>query len=195
MTDESEKPKKGFAGLSSMVSVVEVPEHKEPSQQTAKVKEEPVETQKRGSPLTFQVRAPEPEQPFWTKPWIKWALGIFVLILIFNAFDSSKSTSPKYSSSGYEEAPPVGNGLVLNSNQIRYCLSEKIRLDAWESVLNRYSSYAIDSFNGSVNDFNLRCSDYRYKQSAMNSASNQVDARRAEIYNEGIRKAAIYSGN
>jgi len=202
MTEESEKPKKGFAGLNSMVSVVDVPEpQKKESAPTA----EETTTARRGSPLEFHLPAPTPEPPFWSKPWFKWTAGIIILLIVIAAFSDKNEVSPSHVSSGnsgstptyassYEEMPPIGTGLTLTSDQIRYCLSEKIRIEGWETNVNTYSDVSVNTFNNAVENFNMRCASYRYKKYAMESVSSQVEARRAELYAEGLRKAALYSG-
>jgi len=61
MTEESDKPKKGFAGLNSMVSVVDVPE---PRVQESAPSREDSTTARRGAPLEFHLPAPTPEPSF-----------------------------------------------------------------------------------------------------------------------------------
>jgi len=231
MTEESDKPKKGFAGLSSMVSVVDVPEPQKKSPETS---EEDNSLPKRGSPFEINMPPMAPALPFWNKSWFKWTLGIFILIIILSVFSRKNDTPLSYTPSGssgfaaynpptlevlppsgnaqnpaleelppignaltppLEELPPIGSGLTLTNNQIRYCLSEKIRIEAWETVLNTHSDLSVNSFNDSVDNFNMRCSNYRYKKYEMDLVSSQVEARRLELRAEGFRNAALYSGN
>ena len=160
MSDEIEKPKKGFAGLNSMVSTVDVPEPIKITDPTSTINESGVA---RGSSLKFNVPLPKEEIPFWKKTWFKWLFGFVVLIIIVNLLNEKKYTpaisnyrsntnvqpTPSYSSkpiqespivtsSNFEEQPPIGSGMALNSNQIRYCLSEKIRLESWQTKVNSY---------------------------------------------------------
>ena len=202
MTKESDKPKKGFNGLNSMVSVVDVPE----SQIKVSVPStEESTTARRGAPLEFHLSPIAPETPFWKKTWFKWTSGFIILVIIVSTFSDKKEVSANHSVSGnsgatstykssYEEMPPIGDGLTLTSDQIRYCLSEKIRIEGWETNVNTYSDVSVNTFNNAVENFNMRCSRYRYKKYAMESVSSQVEARRAELYAEGLRKAALYSG-
>lgn len=202
MSEELEKPKRGFAGLNSMVSVVDVPE---PPEEIPAPSADETTTQKRGSPLGFSMPAVVPEEPFWNKAWVKWTFWIFILIVIIAAFGNKKETAPTITSSSnsgytptytptYEELPPIGSGLTLTNDQIRYCLSEKIRIEAWETAVNTYSDTSVDTFNNAIENFNMRCSSYRYKKYAMETVSSQVEARRSELHAEGLRKAALYSG-
>jgi hypothetical protein len=217
MTEEPDKPKKGFAGLSSMVSVVDVPE---PQKKSPKTSEEDNSLPKRGSPFEINMPPMAPALPFWSKSWFKWTLGIFILIIILSVLSRKNDTPLSYTPSGssgfaaynpptleelppignaltppLEELPPIGSGLTLTNNQIRYCLSEKIRIEAWETVLNTHSDLSVNSFNDSVDNFNMRCSNYRYKKYEMDLVSSQVEARRLELRADGFRNAALYSGN
>lgn len=202
MTDESDKPKKGFAGLNSMVSVVDVPEPK--IKESANSEKEKTTTQW-GAPFEFNLPNPTPEPPFWKKPWFMWTGGIIILLIVVTAFsDKKKEVSPSYNStnnnsttpaytSNYEEMPPIGNDITLTNNQIRFCLSEKIRIEAWETNVNTYSDISVNTFNKNVENFNIRCSSYRYKKYVMETVRREVEARRAELYAEGLSKAALYS--
>src|SRR3546814_1009207 len=62
--------------------------------------------------------------------------------------------------------PPVGQNLVLSSEQIRYCLAEDIRMDGAKSAINNYSDYDVDRFNAMVADYNSRCGSFRYRSGA-----------------------------
>jgi hypothetical protein len=202
MTTESDKPQKGFAGLNSMVSVVEVPE---PEKKAVEPKKEEATTSVRGAPLDFSIQPTAPEVPIWKKLWAKWTFGVFVLVVILAAFNNQKDSQPSYSSSGnssstttlmppMEEMPPVGTGMTLTKDQIRYCLSEKIRLEAWETAVNNYSDLSVNSFNNSVDSYNSRCASYRYKKYSLDSVTSEVEARRSELHAEGLGRAALYSG-
>lgn len=101
-------------------------------------------------------------------------------------------TYPSYSSSydTSEDKPPYGTDMVLSAGQIRYCLSQDIRLEGWRSVVNQYSETAIGAFNRAVNDFNGRCGQYRYKTSVWTSVNSSVQSQRSSLYSEGVRLAA-----
>lgn len=75
-----------------------------------------------------------------------------------------------------ETKPSVGTGQVLSRSEIRYCLSEKVRMDAMEAYVDTTKRVHIERFNALVGDYNARCSSFRYRQSDMTSASTSVDA-------------------
>lgn len=115
------------------------------------------------------------------------------------AQNGSGAPSPEYSpapltvatyASNDETVPPVGTGLTLDRSQIRYCLSERIRVEAWQRQLNKYSQAAVDAFNASVNDYNTRCSSYRYRSGDLESVRAQVESNRMALTQQGLSKAA-----
>lgn len=91
--------------------------------------------------------------------------------------------------SGDEERPPVGSGLVFNRAQIRYCLSEKARISAWQSQVDEYSETSVNAFNEAVNDYNSRCSHFRYRSGAVESVQSELDAIRYTLRLEGMARA------
>ena len=96
----------------------------------------------------------------------------------FNQFDG-RANPPA------EEVPPVGTDLVLGLAQIRYCLSEDIRIDAARAVLNNYLNSDIDRFNAMVDDYNSRCVAYRYRSGSLETARTLVERNRQTLEVEG----------
>lgn len=240
MAGDKGSGKKGFAGLDSMVSEVEVPKALAP---------EPVRKEEKAAP-------PEPSraqaQPAYTGSptsgessgkW--WLLGVGVVALFAWAVGSSEQTpsdaiapaeapaaeapAPEYAAaaeaaapeyapteeapapdyapaqnyepaytpepapadtSNNEEMPPVGSGLVFNRSQIRYCLSENIRIEARERQVDQYSETSVDAFNGAVNDYNTRCSNFRYRSGTLESVRSEVEANRYSLLRQGGASAA-----
>jgi len=79
------------------------------------------------------------------------------------------------------EKPPVGDAHVLDREQIRYCLSEKIRLDAIETIVNASRNLEVDKFNGLVADYNSRCAHFRYRRGSLESVGAEVEAQQSAI--------------
>lgn len=90
-----------------------------------------------------------------------------------------------------EEQPPVGSGLTLSAPQIRYCVSEKIRLEGWQSGVDPRTQASIDAFNNGVDDYNSRCSQFRYKRGRLESVRDEVEPRRAELLAAGKARATV----
>lgn len=148
--------------------------------------------------------------------WVWWVAGIFFIIAIAigsgekdaddfstppvtqqTVSDSySSSTSPEVLSEpqpasvevlNQEEMPPVGTGLVLSHNQIRYCLAEDMRLSTIQKSINSYSQYEVDTFNSVVQDYNSRCSNYRYRSGVLESVRSEVSLEYTSLATEALR--------
>lgn len=102
--------------------------------------------------------------------------------------DSSQSTT---SSRPYEEMPPYGTNLVLNTNQIHYCLAENIRLEASKDTANNNIESDVTSFNANVADYNKRCGEYRYLQSDLYNATSDIEPYRSVIEAEGRSRFTV----
>ena len=219
--------KKGFAGLESMVSNVEIPTPPAPLPKS--VPQAEPEKEAPAEPQIYQSKPPSPSAAGSSK-W--WAIGfvIFVIFIIANSSGTkSSSTVPSYeatpapevdsapshdltpplevapapsydpapsddspaSSSSQEEVPPIGNGLAFSRNQIRYCVSEKIRIEAWGGKVNKYSESSVDAFNLAVNDYNARCSNFRYRSGMLESVRSEVETNRDALAAEGMSKALL----
>ncbi|MCX7164791.1 MAG: hypothetical protein NTV11_00770 [Rhodocyclales bacterium] len=88
-----------------------------------------------------------------------------------------------------EEIPPVGSGLAFNDAQMRYCLSEKIRVATWQGYINNYSETSVGAFNEAVDDYNARCSHFRYRSGALERVRGQVEQNQYTLQRQGMDKA------
>lgn len=134
----------------------------------------------------------------------KWVIGIIVAIIFISWINNSgKKTSTAYQqpptyapssdtvytpSKPQEVIPPVGRNNVLSYDQIRYCLSEKVRINAVHNALNKYSSSDVNIYNNMVSDYNSRCSEFRYHRGALQSVQKDVDANRYALEQEGLSR-------
>nr|WP_239482281.1 peptidoglycan-binding protein [Pseudomonas insulae] len=96
-----------------------------------------------------------------------------------------RTEQPQVPSRPTEDKPSVGRNNVLATAQIRYCLAEKIRLDAAKSVINNYVGSDVDLFNAHVNDYNSRCGEFRYRQNTLESARRDIEPYRSQLQAEG----------
>ena len=87
-----------------------------------------------------------------------------------------------------EEMPPVGSDLVLTGNQIRYCLAEDVRLSTIKNAIDNYSQYEVKRFNGAIEDFNSRCSSYKYKRGTLESIQGEVISIHAPLVLEALER-------
>lgn len=86
------------------------------------------------------------------------------------------------------EKPPVGTDRLLDSAQIRYCLTEKIRVQAIESVVNADRESEIVNFNALVGDYNSRCGQFRYRQDDLDRVQGEIEPKSAELAQAAKRK-------
>lgn len=212
-------PKKGFAGLSSMVSDVDstVAQPARESKPAPRAASAPAPGERARS-----TDDQAPDRPVYQAPAQssggsstgKWLLGIGVvaglLWLVSQSGDKALSPAPAFTPSSdsssvaspspswqpaqspaaapsrpSEERPPVGTNNVLTSAQLRYCVAEKIRLDAAEGAINNYNDTHVDRFNEMVADYNGRCGQFRYRSGALESARSEVERFRGALEADG----------
>lgn len=97
--------------------------------------------------------------------------------------------------SSAEEKPPVGTDNVLNSAQIRYCLSEKIRIEGADSVVNTYKQAEVNRFNSMVDDYNSRCGEFRYLRGTLEDIQSGVNARKTSLFAAGVARFSNTEGS
>jgi hypothetical protein len=84
-----------------------------------------------------------------------------------------------------EEKPSVGRGQLLNNNQIAYCISEKIRINAMKPLVDNYNSSDVNIFNMAVDDYNSRCGSYKYKSGSLEYVKRKVNENVSMLESEG----------
>lgn len=201
MSDPENKSQgKGFKGLQSLGTKSPEPpapaEHKPDPAALPPAWEEGIDQQTtQPQPTQSQTAAPS-----W-RGWVIW-LGMLVAIFVFfnwagNQSSSNSSYSPStatdHSSSAPVEPPPgpaitmppVGNGRVLTSDQIRYCVYEDRRIKGAERAVNNYDQTSVSTFNAMVDDYNSRCSYFQYRQGALTPIQSEADQIQTQLEEEG----------
>jgi uncharacterized protein len=89
-----------------------------------------------------------------------------------------------------ETAPRVGTGGVFSAAEIRYCLSESIRIEMWRSHLKSDARASLRAFNAAVDDYNSRCSSFRYRRDTFARVSAEVEANRPLLRQQALSRAA-----
>lgn len=89
----------------------------------------------------------------------------------------------------FESQPIPGTDNVLDESELRYCLSQKIRIQGWEPNVNTSSQTSVDAFNWAISDFNSRCGSYRYKTQVMDRVRSEVNSRSTDLRFEGVNLA------
>ncbi|MEX3953040.1 hypothetical protein AB4Y40_35480 [Paraburkholderia sp. EG287B] len=211
--------KKGFAGLDSMISDVgPAPEPSPPLNPTdaeTPTTEEPSRAFT-GSPAAGSRSGGSREL---------WGVAVAVVIALFAWLVTSGKPSQSRATDAYETpvtavntltpaaneapapsvavpsvdneetVPPEGSGLTLDRSQIRFCLSQRIRIEAWQGQLNKDPQSSVAAFNASVDYYNARCSDYRYLVSDLESVRAEVESNRAALTQQGLSMATSANGS
>lgn len=173
---KSDEPK-GFGGLAGMVSDVQETDPM-PGGMPAPSPEQPARSQST-RPASPQPRPyQQSAQPVQTSPGRRWLWGIgavAVIAWLWTQSGDDKVVKPE----------PGGMNRKLSSSEIRYCVSEDIRIGAAKSVVNAYVEWEVDRFNQMVSDYNARCGMYQYSRGTLESVRSSVEKRRAELEAEG----------
>ncbi len=194
------KSGKGFAGLSSMVSNVDAALGTAQREKRVSTGSAPRPKRSQAASGSVPERPPspavgQPSSKSSTRTWlIVWVISVGVgvpLMLLGWPIPNNPTSRSLYPSSpattrvgqpasrGFaEERPPVGTNLVLGAAQLRYCLSEDIRLQGAKRVLNLYSETDVRRFNTMVDDYNSRCGSFRYHRGSLESAKRDVEQNR-----------------
>lgn len=79
------------------------------------------------------------------------------------------------------KVPTTTANQVLSQGEIKYCLAEKARLDAMQGIIDQRRQAHITNFNFRVDDYNARCTSYRYRQADMNLARTEIEGMRSSL--------------
>lgn len=197
MGQSKQEPRTGFDGLSALASTISA----EPSITC--------DTSANASNAAARCDPPPPHQAvpkgpgFWTGSRKTWALAItgFGLVVYLNSGPQRSTPVPRPPSTSASPStpspappltisptitPPVGDNRILSVGEIKYCLAERIRLEAMQTIVNDRSHVEVRNFNLRIDDFNSRCSNYRYRQSDMEKAKYEVEINRLTLRSQAI---------
>jgi hypothetical protein len=189
---------KGFAGLSSMESGVddlEATQHThEPETHSRSSTEKPVDGKRsdqkckatsKPTNKTTTTAQHVPASSSSRSSTFKWLLGIGIVIGVIWLANQGGESTPSKPSRPSESKPSIGTNHLLSAAEIRYCLAESIRIEAARNVMDKQSSSHIARFNRYVDDYNSRCSKYRYRAGALERARRDINPYRGQIRAEG----------
>jgi hypothetical protein len=191
-----QQPAKGFAALGVLGSDIS-PKALGAAEEALHARKDEAEPSDTRAPAGASAPAPAP-RPYqgprtsagsgWTLP-SKGKMLIGAVVVVGGIWAYYGSDSGSYTPApAIETPPPVGTGIVLSTDQIRYCLAEGIRLDAARGALNQYSQFDTSRFNGMISDYNSRCSQFRYRQGSLESVRAQVESERFQLQSEGAAR-------
>lgn len=213
MTDKlpNDDSDKGFAAFSRLVSDVskdiESVAHMTPSTPTTQLGA-PITPSNSSKQSSLQSETPQNLSPTMSPARARggldmklfWGVMICVVIAVVIGNSGKKESLPYTPTASNEPAPalihdpipptkegmpPIGVGLVLNQEQIRYCLSEDIRLEAAKGAVNNYIESDVENFNAMIADYNSRCGNFRYRSGALESVRSEVEPNRGKLQLEG----------
>lgn len=189
---EQELKKKGFAGLTSLVSDIE-------EEMTSYSKPQSSSPSRTGARL-----ASSPPKDSLLVKLLGWSIFIGFICILFwilmlgiqkNLSNSSKgkslaskvntssdSTRSRSAPSKEFAKPAVGTTQLLSVEQKQWCLREKIRIEGKRSYVNTNSS--VGAFNQMVSDYNLRCGKARYGGGSLVPPRRDVDEMLSQIVKE-----------
>lgn len=87
-----------------------------------------------------------------------------------------------------ETMPPVGTNQTLSRAEIRYCIAEEIRLQGAQGAIDRRKGDDIRRFNAMVDDYNSRCSSFRYRSGMLETARRDVEPNRDRLRADGAAR-------
>lgn len=102
-------------------------------------------------------------------------------------YPSTPSATRPAPSEFVEERPPVSRGELYSTPQLRYCLAESIRIEAVREVLDKSGPRSVEEFNARIEDFNARCSRYRFYESEMFIVKDEVERHRTRLQADARR--------
>ncbi|MBX5182266.1 hypothetical protein HJB88_06365 [Rhizobium sp. NZLR5] len=88
-----------------------------------------------------------------------------------------------------EIKPSPGVGATFSKPELRYCIFQGKRLDLLRTMA--FSNSAIDQFNSLIADFNLRCTNFRYRQIDMTDVELEASAGSSQFMRDA---AAVAKG-
>lgn len=132
--------------------------------------------------------------------WIFWAIVIVGAIIAMASQGGGRSSS-SYSTTTYrppskpavtsapstaavsqaEIKPAAYGSAVFSRGNVRYCQFESARIGAIETIMINESNRVISLFNQVVDDYNSRCSNYRYYPDDLAAVQRELTAGRAQI--------------
>lgn len=122
------------------------------------------------------------------KKLIGWGIVGAILLGIIYLDDKPRSepSYEPYEDGSQAETPPTAflTNPALSLPELRYCMRQSARLNAVES--DPMSSTQIDRFNKAVNDYNSRCSSFRYRDSHMRVVDAEIANDPGSIRAEGL---------
>lgn len=98
------------------------------------------------------------------------------------ALEAAAPTAPAPTPEALDERmPAVGYNNVLGIPEIRWCQRQQIEIDAIQTIVSDERAYEVEHFNAKVNDYNSRCSNFRYRRGHLEQVQQEFASERESI--------------
>jgi len=88
----------------------------------------------------------------------------------------------------FYKKPLSGYGAELSLPEIRYCVAEKIKLQAIEVKIDNTSDEQINKYNSMIKDLNNKCGQYQYHENDLSTATNDVESHKVELIEKALKE-------
>jgi tetratricopeptide (TPR) repeat protein len=92
-----------------------------------------------------------------------------------------------------ETVPSAGSGRTLSQSNIRYCSYQGVRLEAARPLVGGGGTI-LQGFNAAIDDYNSRCSNFRYRPSDKEAVDSELPVKRSSLETEGRNLASTWRG-
>lgn len=87
--------------------------------------------------------------------------------------------------------PAVAVNAVLGEAEIRYCVFQGKRLEGASAIIDQYSAVQVGRYNALVNDYNGRCSSFRYRAGTLERIRREAETKSVQL---GLEGAELLTG-
>lgn len=108
-------------------------------------------------------------------------------------WETTTSSSMQYApgiSRKIEQEPAIANNPILSEPEIRYCLFQNERISAAALALDRRSEFQVKRYNLLVDDYNNRCTHFRYRIGVLEQIRREITEVRMQLVLEGQKLLA-----
>jgi hypothetical protein len=99
--------------------------------------------------------------------------------------ETTGTASSDSSAERKQTKPPIGSGRTMSTDEIRYCVFESARIDFMKPLAT--DNARIETFNRYVEDYNSRCSSFRYRSGTLEAIRREA-AERASVLEIDARR-------
>jgi hypothetical protein len=80
-----------------------------------------------------------------------------------------------------EAKPPAGEGRMLETAQLRYCVAQNMRLNVQNKLVRPEVTREVNRYNDALADYNVRCRNFKYERGELQRVLTALETDRAQI--------------